>query len=86
MYFRLRQQIYLKMQEKVEKINTHLIELETKIAFQEQIIDELNQALIHQQFAIDKLQLQMRNLAEKLQGVAGSQVASRAEETPPPHY
>lgn len=86
MYFRLRQQIYLKMQEKVEKINAHLIELETKIAFQEQIIEELNQALVHQQFAIDKLQLQMRNLAEKLQGVAGSQVASRAEETPPPHY
>lgn len=86
MYFGLRQQIYLKMQEKIEKINANLIELETKIAFQDQIIDELNQALIHQQFAIDKLQLQMRNLAEKLQGVAGSQVASRAEETPPPHY
>lgn len=63
-----------------------LIELETKIAFQEQTIEDLNQALIQQQFAIDKLQLQVRNLAEKLQGISGSNVASRAEETPPPHY
>lgn len=74
------------MQEKREKIETYFIELETKIAFQEQMIEELNQALVHQQFAIDKLQVQLRNLAEKLQGVAGSQVASRAEEVPPPHY
>lgn len=63
-----------------------LMELQTKVAFQDQTIEELNQALIHQQFALDKLQNQVRQLAEKLQGVAGSQVASRAEETPPPHY
>lgn len=74
------------MQENVEKINACLVELETKIAFQEQIIEDLNQALVHQQFALDKLQLQVRNLAEKLQGISGSNVASRAEETPPPHY
>lgn len=74
------------MQENVEKINAYLVELETKIAFQEQIIEDLNQALVHQQFALDKLQLQVRNLAEKLQGISGSNVASRAEETPPPHY
>lgn len=69
-----------------EQILTYLTELETKMAFQEQTIDELNQALIHQQFAIDKLQNQVRHLAEKLQGVQPSNVASRAEETPPPHY
>lgn len=63
-----------------------LIELETKIAFQEQTIEDLNRALIQQQFAIDKLQLQVRNLAEKLQGISASNVASRAEEVPPPHY
>lgn len=63
-----------------------LTELQTKVAFQEITIEELNQALIHQQFALDKLQNQVRQLAEKLQGSVGSQVASRAEETPPPHY
>lgn len=63
-----------------------LTELQTKVAFQEITIEELNQALIHQQFALDKLQNQVRQLAEKLQSAVGSQVASRAEETPPPHY
>lgn len=66
-------------------IRDYLVELETKITFQEQMIEELNLALIQQQFALDKLQTQLRHIAEKLQGVGGN-VASRSEETPPPHY
>lgn len=86
MYFYLRQPFLEKMPEDMSKIHTYLVELETKIAFQEQTIDDLNQALIHQQFAIEKLQNQVRQLAEKFQGISASNVASRAEETPPPHY
>lgn len=67
-------------------LNKILAELETKIAFQEHTIEELNQALVDQQFALDKLQQQVRHLAEKLHSVQPSNVASRAEETPPPHY
>jgi SlyX protein len=69
-----------------QQILARLTELETKIAFQEVVIEELNQALISQQFAFDKMQNQLRQLAEKLKGLQGSNVASRAEETPPPHY
>ena len=61
-------------------------ELETKVAFQEATIEELNQALIDQQFALDKLQTQVRHLAEKFKGISASNVASLEEETPPPHY
>ena len=61
-------------------------ELETKVAFQEATIEELNQALIDQQFALDKLQTQVRHLAEKFKGISASNVALREEETPPPHY
>ncbi|QHB17047.1 MULTISPECIES: SlyX family protein [Mannheimia] len=67
-------------------LSARITELETKVAFQEQIIEELNQALIEQQFSINKLQTQIRHIAEKLKGVQISPVASRAEETPPPHY
>lgn len=74
------------MQQNLEYLLAHITELETKLAFQEQTIEELNQALVHQQFALDKLHNQMRHLAEKLQGVQPSNIASRAEETPPPHY
>ena len=63
-----------------------LTELETKAAFQDQLLDELNQALVDQQFALDKMQVQLRYLAEKLKENQGSQIATRAEETPPPHY
>lgn len=66
-------------------LSARITELETKVAFQELIIEELNQSLIEQQFAIDKLQTQIRHIAEKLKGAQVSQVASRSEE-PPPHY
>ncbi|MDH2998447.1 SlyX protein [Pasteurellaceae bacterium LFhippo2] len=74
------------MQLNSEKFTEYLIELETKVAFQEQTIEDLNQAMIAQQFMLDKLQNQVRQLAEKLQGMQPSNVASRSEETPPPHY
>lgn len=45
-------------------LSAKITELETKVAFQELIIEELNQALIEQQFAIDKLQTQIRHIAE----------------------
>lgn len=82
MSFRLRQPFY----EKMQKLLSRIAELEMKVAFQEQTIEELNQALVDQQFALDKLQVQLRYFAEKFKGLATSNVASQAEETPPPHY
>lgn len=61
-------------------------ELETKVTFQENTIEQLNQALIEQQFIIDKMQLQLRYLAQKLKDMQPSNIATQAEETPPPHY
>ncbi|MEE3608493.1 MULTISPECIES: SlyX family protein [Avibacterium] len=73
------------MQIQVEQAK-QIAELETKVAFQEHAIEELNQALIEQQFAIEKMQLQLRHLAAKLKDLQPSNIASQAEETPPPHY
>lgn len=63
-----------------------LDELEMKVTFQEKLIEDLNQALVEQQFVLDKLQLQVKYLAQKLKDVQPSNVATQAEETPPPHY
>ncbi|AZI15062.1 SlyX family protein [Avibacterium paragallinarum] len=71
------------MQIQVEQAK-QIAELETKVAFQEHAIEELNQALIDQQFIIEKMQL--RHLAAKLKDLQPSNIASQAEETPPPHY
>ena len=67
-------------------LEDRIAELEMKIAFQEQLLDELNQALVQQQFDMDKIQLQLRYLAGKLKDMKPSNIASQAEETPPPHY
>lgn len=63
-----------------------IAELETKVAFQEHAIEELNQVLVEQQFILEKMQLQLRHLAAKLKDLQPSNIASQAEETPPPHY
>ena len=68
------------------ELAARITELEAKAAFQEQLLEDLNQALITQQFTLDKMQIQLRYLAAKLKESQGSQIASRAEETPPPHY
>ncbi|OOF66059.1 SlyX family protein [Rodentibacter sp. Ppn85] len=69
-----------------QMLENRIAELEMKVAFQEQLLEELNQALVQQQFDMDKIQLQLRYVANKLKDFHSSNIASQAEETPPPHY
>ena len=67
-------------------LEQRVTELEMKAAFQEKNLDDLNQSLVEQQIIIEKMQLQIRYLASKLKDMQPSNIASQAEETPPPHY
>ncbi|KDM90574.1 SlyX family protein [Photobacterium galatheae] len=69
-----------------KKLQAQIDELEMKQAFQEQTIEELNDALTQQQFLIEKMQVQMRYLVGKVKSGQVSNIASESEETPPPHY
>ncbi|UJF19204.1 SlyX family protein [Vibrio sp. SS-MA-C1-2] len=60
--------------------------LEYKVAFQEQTIEELNDALTQQQLLIDKMAVQLKYLVDKLKEMEPSNMASAKDETPPPHY
>lgn len=60
--------------------------LETKVAFQDMTIEELNQMVMHLQADISKLKEQLMLLSQKIQANQSSNIASLAEETPPPHY
>ncbi|AHN24746.1 lysis protein [Gilliamella apicola] len=65
----------------------HQLELlETKVAFQEMTIEELNQMVVNLQSDISKLKEQLTLLSQKLQATQVSNIASLSEETPPPHY
>ncbi|MGR5140795.1 SlyX family protein [Photobacterium sp. DNB23_23_1] len=70
----------------IEQLQARIDELEMKQAFQEQTIEELNQALTEQQFLIDKMQTQLKFMVGKVKGMEPSNMASESEETPPPHY
>ena len=49
-------------------------------------IAELEMKLTFQETIIDKMQVQLRYLVNKLKDVQPSNIATQAEETPPPHY
>ncbi|MCC2606475.1 SlyX family protein [Planctobacterium marinum] len=61
-------------------------QLQIKVAYQEDTIEALNQALIKQQRLIDELQFKMQHVTNKLKEMSSSNIASLDEETPPPHY
>ena len=70
----------------VEQLESRVNDLECQLAFQEQTIEELNEALSQQQLLITKMQDQMKYVVGKVKNIDGSNLADVSEETPPPHY
>lgn len=71
----------------INLLNQRICELETKLSFQENTIEDLNNVIINQQFSLDKIQQQLRLLAQKMRNLEpNNNIASQSEETPPPHY
>lgn len=69
-------------------LNDELIELQTRIAYQEDTISQLNQVVTKQDADIIQLQQQMRLLAKRIDELSFTQ-GNGAEEIPnerPPHY
>ncbi|KAI2672339.1 SlyX family protein [Pseudomonas sp. TNT3] len=64
-----------------ERVN----DLESRLAFQDDTIQALNDVLVAQQRVVERLQLQMAALLRRQEEMAG-QFDSSEEEAPPPHY
>lgn len=62
-----------------------LTELETKLAFAEDLLDTLNQTVARQQAQLDLLQEQLRLLHRQLQDVRPDETRTPRDEIPP-HY
>ncbi|MBV7315831.1 SlyX family protein [Shewanella sp. NIFS-20-20] len=61
-------------------------ELQTKLAFAEASIEELNQEVIKLGDIVARQQHQLLLVVNKLRDMEPSNMASMSEETPPPHY
>lgn len=63
-----------------------LDELETRIAFQDDTIQALNDVCTRQQEELSQLTRELEKLKAYVQTLTPPAVAHESEETPPPHY
>ncbi|AHG42122.1 SlyX family protein [Pseudomonas syringae] len=66
-------------------LDERVMELESRMAFQDDTIQTLNDVLVTQRRELDRLQLQMAAMLKR-QEEMGSQFETFEEEAPPPHY
>ncbi len=64
-------------------VNRRLDELELRSAYQERMIEELNDVMIQQQTRLAQLEQALNKLRSQL---AEPQIRRPQDETPPPHY
>lgn len=68
------------------ELTYRLDNLETRLAFQDDVIEQLNHEIsVHQQH-IKELKEQLNLIGQKVRDMNTSAVARQEDETPPPHY
>lgn len=66
-------------------LEEQIIELQSRVTFQEDTLNELNGVLVAQSAQIDLLRQQLRALSEQYRELKHQPYGS-ADEPPPPHY
>lgn len=66
-------------------LEERVMELESRLAFQDDTLLALNDVIVEQQRVVERLQLQIAALLKRYEEVMG-QYGAGEEEAPPPHY
>jgi len=67
-------------------LETRITELESRLIFQDDTIEQLNEVVTHQQRQIDQMEKTLTVLKDQMKNLASSNIATEDEEMPPPHY
>ncbi|PHQ24212.1 SlyX protein [Marinobacter guineae] len=67
-------------------LESRLDELETRLAFQDDVINTLSEQVAKQEMDIRELWEAKRLLHKQLKDVSPSDIKSEQDESPPPHY
>lgn len=72
----------------MDNTQEQIIELQTRMTFQEDSLNQLNQVVTEQSIWIDQLRQQLRSLAEKYEDLRNTpgQEGGAADNESPPHY
>ncbi|WP_281646837.1 SlyX family protein [Parendozoicomonas sp. Alg238-R29] len=63
-----------------------LLELQTQLSYQDDLVQQLNDVVARQQGDIDLLRREFELMKQQLQVLISQQGESAEEEVPPPHY
>lgn len=67
-------------------MNEEIIDLQSRMAFQDGLLEHLNQVVTDQQQQIDRLERAIAVLRSQLESLHTTQVMGHNNEPPPPHY
>lgn len=63
-----------------------IIDLQMKLSFQDELLEELNQVMTQQQHQIMRLETRVERLQSQLETLQAAPQAGELKEPPPPHY
>ena len=69
-----------------DSVSSRIEALEVRVAYQDKVIEDLNQTVIDQWKKIDALRRQLAELLDRVEVVEDGAAGPRAPEPPPPHY
>ena len=69
-----------------DDLKARVSELETQLAFQDDLLQSLNQVIIRQEEQLFEFAQQLKSLREQVAAMSAESGKANGEEPPPPHY